>query len=102
MNKPSRRTILRTAGVAALAMPATYGASALSLSATSRATARGGPRFEGEDTPKICLEAALRGSLDNTTGSHYEAAAAARRILQLVVNHSISGLGPLATEKNRL
>src|SRR5439155_14566241 len=102
MNKPSRRTILRTAGVAALAMPATYGASALSLSGTSSATARGGPRFEGKDTPKICLEAALGGSAGNTAGSNDEAAAAARRILQLGVNHVISGGGPIPWEESRL
>ena len=83
-------------------MPATCGASALSLSATSSATARGGPRFEGKDTPKICLEAALGGSRDNTAGSNDEAAAAARRIRQLGVNHVISGGGPIPWEESRL
>ena len=102
MNKPSRRTVLRTAGVAALALPATYGASALSLSGTSSATARGGPRFEGKDTPKICLDAALGGSRDNTAGSNDEARAAARRIRQLGVNHVISGGGPIPWEESRL
>src|SRR5437016_1555225 len=102
MDKPSRRTILRTAGVAALAMPATYGASALSLSGTSGATARGGLRFEGKDTPKICLEAALGGSLDNTAGANDQAAAAARRIRQLGVNHVISGGGAIPWEESRL
>src|SRR5436190_23217006 len=97
MDKPSRRTILRTAGVAALAMPATYGVSALSLSGTSSATARSGPRFEGKDTPKICLEAALGGS---PAGSNDEAAA--RRIRQLGVNHVISGGGPIPWEESRL
>src|SRR2546421_4318262 len=101
MDKPSRRTILRTAGVAALAMPATYGASALSLSGTSGATARGGLRFEGKDTPKICLEAALGGSLDNTAGAN-DQAAAARRIRQLGVNHVISGGGAIPWEESRL
>src|SRR5437016_12147888 len=102
MDKPSRRTILRAAGVAALAMPATSGASALSLSGTSGATARGGPRFEGKDTPKICLEAALGGSLDNTAGANDQAAAAARRIRQLGVKHGVSGGGPIPWEESRL
>ena len=103
MDKPSRRTILRTAGVAALAMPATYGVSALSWPGTSSATARSGPRFEGKDTPKICLEAALGGSPGNAAGSNDEAAAAAaRRIGQLGVSHVISGGGPIPWEESRL
>jgi len=76
-------------------MPATYGVSALSLSGTSSATARSGARFEGKDTPKICLEAALGGSPGNPAGSNDEAAAAAQRIRQLGVDHVISGGGPI-------
>src|SRR6266576_5740398 len=74
--KLSRRTILKSAGAAALAMPAAYGPSALSLPATPAATAPGRPQVEGKDTPKICLEAALGGSPGNPAGSNDEAAAA--------------------------
>ena len=84
-------------------MPATYGVSALSWPGTSSATARSGPRFEGKDTPKICLEAALGGSPGNAAGSNDEAAAAAaRRIGQLGVSHVISGGGPIPWEESRL
>ncbi len=97
--KLSRRTILKSAGAAALAMPAAYGPSALSLPATPAATAPGRPQVEGKDTPKICLEAALGGSPGNPAGSNDEAAAAAQRIRQLGVDHVISGGGPIPWEK---
>jgi mannonate dehydratase len=83
-------------------MPASYGASALSFPATSAAHAPSRPRFEGEDTPKICLEAALGGSPGNAAGSNDEAAAAARRIRQLGVDHVISGGGRIPWEESRL
>src|ERR1700682_3841070 len=85
--KLSRRTILKTAGAAALAMPAAYGASPLSLPATPAATAPGRPQVEGKDTPKICLDAALNGSPGNAAGSNDEAAAPAQRIRQPGVDH---------------
>jgi mannonate dehydratase len=99
--KPSRRTILKTAGAAALAMPAAYGASGLLLPATSAAKAPSRPQIEGKDTPKICLDAAVGGSPSNTAGSNDEAAAA-QRIRQLGVDHVISGGGPIPWEETRL
>ncbi len=99
--KLSRRTILKSAGAAALAMPAAYGPSALSLPATPAATAPGRPQVEGKDTPKICLDAALSGSPGNPAGLHDEAAAA-QRIRQLGVDHVISGGGRIPWEESRL
>ena len=85
-SRPSRRTMLKTAGAAALGIPAAYGASSSAAAAQSR------PRFEGKDTPKICLEAGLGGAAPGASADE-AAAAAARRIRQLGVDHVISG-GP--------
>jgi mannonate dehydratase len=68
--RPTRRTVLQ---FAAAAMPV--------------------PRFEGKDTPKICLEANLSDSATPPDNSAEAQAAAARRIRQLGVEHVISG-GP--------
>src|SRR5258708_36681989 len=69
--KVSRRTLMQTAGVAAFASP--LGAAAASSE----------PRFEGPDTPKICLGLGDGGG--GETGG--------RRIKQLGVDHVLSG-GP--------
>jgi mannonate dehydratase len=90
MNRPSRRTVLKTAaGIAALGVPIP--------GAAGEAQAPSTPRFEANDTPKICLEAgqAVSASAD-------EAAAAARRIRQLGVTHVISGGGPIPWDEGRL
>jgi mannonate dehydratase len=90
MNRPSRRTVLKTAaGIAALGVPIP--------GAAGEAQAPSKPRFEANDTPKICLEAgqAVSASAD-------EAAAAARRIRQLGVTHVISGGGPIPWDEARL
>ena len=92
---PSRRTLLKAAGVA-LAMPVTRGAAALTMDATGAAPVACS-RFEGTDTPRICLEAGLAAG-----GSSDEAAAAARRIRQLGVTHVISGGGRIPWEETRL
>src|SRR5436190_13021858 len=84
----SRRTMLKTTGAAALAMPA-YGVAA--------AATQSRPRVEGTDTPKICLEAGAA-----VTGSDEEAAAAARRLRQIGVDHVISGGGGIPWEESRL
>jgi mannonate dehydratase len=83
-------------------MPAAYGASAFSLRATSAATFSGHPQIEGKDTPKICLDAGMRGSLRSAAGSNDEAAAVARRIRQLGVNYVISGGGEIPWEESQL
>ncbi len=88
MKNPSRRTVLKTAGLA-LGMP--LRASGTGIQAPSQ------PRFEGADTPKICLEA---GPAASAPGD--EAAAAARRIRQLGVTHVISGGGPIPWDEARL
>ena len=90
MNKPSRRTVLKTAaGVAALAVPVPTAGRELQTPSK--------PHFEGNDTPKICLEA---GQAASASGD--EAAAAARRIRQLGVTHVISGGGPIPWDEGRL
>ena len=93
-NKPSRRTLLKTAGVAALGLKATHAASPLAEAAQSR------PHFEGKDTPKICLEAGL----GTPAGASPEeaAAAAGRRIRQLGVDHVLSGGPRIPWEEARL
>jgi mannonate dehydratase len=68
----SRRRLMQTAGAAALASP------------LDSATTPAEPRFEGPNTPKICL-AIGDGGAEN----------AARRIKQLGVNHVLSGGPPI-------
>lgn len=84
-SKTSRRTLLKTAGATALGIRAAYGASPIASAAQSR------PHFEGQDTPKISLEANL-GAPPGATPEE-AAAAAGRRIRQLGVEHVLSG-GP--------
>jgi mannonate dehydratase len=87
--------MLKTAGAAALGIPAAYGVS------PSAPAAQGRPRFEGKDTPKICLEAGLGGASPGASPDE-AAAAAARRIRQLGVDHVISGGGRIPWEESRL
>ena len=88
---PSRRAILKAAS-AALVLPATRASAAL-----ASAPAPDRSRFEGKDTPKICLEAGVA-----ATGSADEVTAASRRIRQLGVTHVISGGGRIPWEESRL
>src|SRR5215472_209746 len=89
--KPSRRNMLKTAGLAALAVPVTR-VSRLEASHQS-------PEPHG-DLPKICLDAGTGGPLLGASAD--AAAAAARRILQLGVEHVISSGGPIPWEEARL
>jgi len=70
----SRRKLMQAAGVAALPFPAT--AAAMSS----------GPRHEGVDTPKICLEVGASGLAAGALEK-----AGARRLKQLGVDHVIGG-----------
>ena len=87
--------MLKTAGAAALGIPAAY---ALSPSA---AAGQVRPRVEGKDTPKICLEAGLGGAAAGTSPDE-AAAAAARRIRQLGVDHVLSGGPRIPWEEGQL
>src|SRR6185436_16659432 len=82
--RPSRRKMLKTTGLAALALPA------------SRAARAGAdenrPADLPKDLPKICLDAGSGGAPPGASGGD-AAAASARRIRQLGVEHVISG-GP--------
>jgi mannonate dehydratase len=88
---PSRRSVLKAAGMA-LTLPAARGVAALTID-----DAQARPHFEGTETPKICLEAgqALSGTPD-------DAAAAARRIRQLGVEHVLSGGPRIPWDETRL
>jgi mannonate dehydratase len=88
--KPSRRKILKTAGLAALAVPA---------SRVSLVEATGGRFAEPPgELPKICLEAGLGGAAPGQSAED-AMAAAARRIRQLGVQHVISGGGRIPWEE---
>jgi mannonate dehydratase len=84
--------MLKTAGLAALAVPAC---------GVSSAAAAAGPRLEGRDTPKICLETTPGGAVPGASPDE-AAAAAARRVLQLGVEHVIAGGGRIPWEEARL
>ena len=90
--RPSRRQILKTAGLAALAVPA---------SRVSRVEAAYRPSEPPGELPKICLEAGLGGAAPGASAGE-AAAAAARRIRQLGVEHVISGGGRIPWEEGRL
>src|SRR5207302_2548454 len=85
-SKLSRRRLMQGAGVAALAAQAGPARAAMPEN-----------KFEGKDTPKICLiagDGAFGGSDD---------AATARHIKQLGINHVIAGAGGrLPWEESRL
>lgn len=89
--RPSRRNLLKTDALAALAVPVTR----VSRPEASQRSAE--PR---RDLPKICLDAGTGGSL--LGASPDAAAAAARRIRQLGVDYVISSGGPIPWEENRL
>src|SRR6266849_619559 len=81
--KLSRRQWIEIGGAAALAPP-------LAAAATMPE-----PRFEGKDTPKLCLAIG-----DGGGGSSQEAGA--RRIKQLGVDYVLSGGGPIPWDEARL
>jgi mannonate dehydratase len=100
MMKTSRRRILKTAGMAALALPAADRVSALGAPGAAAAPAADRSRFEGKDTPKICLEAGA--AIGGANATEEAIAAAARRIKQLGVDYVLSGGGPIPWEASRL
>ena len=82
----SRRKLIRAAGVVALPFP------------VAEAAMMSGPRHDGADTPKICLEVG-RGGL--SAGALNEAGA--RRVKQLGVDHVIAGPpGPIPWQEAQL
>ena len=111
--KLSRRTVLKTAGAAAFGIPSVYGASAAPAPVNDAQgrpfdSAQGKPfdiaerrRIEGKETPKICLEAGLGGAPPGASADE-AAAAAARRIRQLGVDHVLSGGPRIPWEESRL
>ncbi len=85
--KISRRRIMQSAGFAALATPEAQGQSMPA------------PKFEGADTPKLCL-AVADGGAPATPGEFN--APGARRIKQLGVNYVLSGGPRIPWEESRL
>jgi mannonate dehydratase len=85
--------MLKTAGLAALAMPA-RGVSSVEANT-------GVLEDQPRDVPKICLEAGLGGAAPGASADE-AAAAAARRIRQLGVEHVISGGPRIPWEEGRL
>ena len=88
--KLSRRRLLQTASAAAIASPG------------MNAATMPGPRFEGKDTPKICLEAGLSNSAPPPDDPNEAIAAAARRVKQLGVDYVISGGGRIPWTEDSL
>src|SRR5262249_6259897 len=91
--KPSRRTMLKTAGLAALALPGSRAVGADTRAALSPEPPR--------DLPKICLDAGAGGAPPGASADE-AAAASARRIRQLGVEHVISGGPRIPWEETRL
>src|SRR5438270_13154264 len=81
----SRRSLIKTAGIAALAGP------------VAKAATMPAPRYEGKDTPKICLEMGA-GSL--SAGGFDDAGL--RKVKQLGVDYVLSGGGRIPWEEARL
>jgi mannonate dehydratase len=90
--RPSRRTLLKTVGLAAVTLPA---------SVARAGAAVGRAKDLPNDHPKICLDAGL-GEAASGASPDEAAAAAARRIRQLGVEHVISGGGRIPWEEARL
>ena len=89
----SRRKMMQSTGAA--------GVAAMSPR-TMNAAAMPGPRFEGKDTPKICLEASLPGYGPPPENQDEAVAAAARRIKQLGVEYVIAGMGRIPWNEEAL
>jgi mannonate dehydratase len=98
----SRRKVMQAAGVAALVRPAAISASSMPVN-----------KFEGKDTPKICLaigdgavglagRGATASAAPASTAPPNPQEAAARRIKQLGVDWALSGGGPVPWEESRL
>lgn len=92
--KPSRRTLLKSAGAAALGMRVADDLSPVASASQDR------PHFEGTDTPKICLEAGLGAPAGATPDE--AAVAAGRHIRQLGVDHVIAGGPRIPWEESQL
>ncbi len=88
--KLTRRNLVQAGGLSALAGPA-----------RSAGATMPPPRFEGKDTPKLCLEAGA-GGYGRGGAPRGDEEGAARRIKQLGVDYVISGGGPIPWEESRL
>lgn len=83
--KLSRRRLIQTAGIAAMATP------------TPSAASMPEPRFEGATTPKLCLGIGDGGGA--APGATANEEASARRIKQLGVDYALSGGGRIPWEE---
>jgi mannonate dehydratase len=83
--KISRRNLIQTAGIAALASPAASAAGTMPEN-----------KFEGKDTPKICL------ALGDSAVGQQDVKSQARRLRQLGVDHVLGGGPRIPWEESRL
>ena len=81
----SRRNLIQTAGIAALATPAVSAAGTMPEN-----------KFEGKDTPKICL------AMGDSGAGQQDMKAQARRLRQLGVDHVLGGGPRIPWEESRL
>ena len=90
----SRRNILKSAA----------GAGAIAAVSSASQAKMSPPRFEGADTPKICLgiDAALGGLGNGNSATATDDEAGARRIRQLGIEHVLTGGGLIPWEEGRL
>ena len=99
----SRRAMLKSAGLAALALPAVPGVMSTPARAATRSSAPPGrSRAEGPDTPKISLGTDIAGSAPTTVSPDDVVAASARRLRQLGVDHVLGGGGPIPWDEGQL
>jgi mannonate dehydratase len=81
----SRRNLIQTAGLAAMASPAASAAGTMPEN-----------KFEGKDTPKICL------AMGDSGAGQQDVKAQARRLRQLGVDHVLGGGPRIPWEESRL
>jgi len=89
--KLSRRSLMQSAAVAGAA----------AMSPPAGAATMPPPRFEGKDTPKLCLGVGDGGGGPQTSGAD-AIAAGARKLCQIGVTHAITGMGRIPWDETAL
>jgi len=89
--KLSRRSLMQSAAVAGAA----------AMSPPAGAATMPPPRFEGKDTPKLCLGVGDGGGGPQTSGAD-AIVAGARKLCQIGVTHAITGMGRIPWDETAL